>query len=586
MTGSGATGLAVSGSGRSRTIEITGGQENDVQVRAGLNTPSPATLADGSVREWTAVWRWPDGNSVIADGSSGSVRQGQTLTVTPVEQLTPSGGGDPDNITHPEVVFRFVSAGTAPTVNASVGSESFTNVVHISGTREELETVDLSAVDGGGGGSFEWRIENQDSRTSGTSYTPSLGELTGEQTIVLTQTVDDDDQRTARIKLTIMEQGALILGTQDGVFAASDDSSPLNLAGVENTFNLTTFHTEGQLETSMAQAQITGAAPFVDVPGDGLARVTIAPPAPSPPPEPPRDRVIEILMEYDEPKRDSQGNPVIGWGTRKPAGLEGSTAFSQQQLLSWAARYPGADFLVVGRCGDLGSSSYNQALAGRRAEHVYGLLTSWSGGGDVSAVDPAHVYWRGEQSEWDSSTPDTLEDDPSLPLTADELSDVLPPPENGWLIRQRSDYDSSDHTNWPPNTPPATPAKTSVAATAASMSSPWAVRLLIPPSARMIRKPWAPICAAPTFRLRAAPRLPPRSARPGSITGSSCALCGTAPPSQNGPMPCPPWPRPKWPGRLPKCRCRRSMASRWNSAAKHSPCMPNGYTMCAPAIPS
>lgn len=455
-----ATGLTVSGSGRSRTVQITGGQEHAVEIRAGLNAPAPATLEDGRVQEWTASWRWAGAPAEVGDDSAGNVRHGQVLHVTPIEELTASGGGT-EAINHPEVVFRFVSAGTAPTISAAVGSGSFDNLVHLTGTRSALQDVTLSAVDGGGGGSFEWRLEKQDARTQGATFTPQLGELGGEQMIVLTQKVSDDDQRTARVKLSILDEGELLFGTENGVFAATDDTAALALAAVENTYDLTSFHTEGRLATTRAQASLTASAPFVAVPGDALAQVTIAPPAAPAPPEPPRDRVVEVLMAFDQPKPDAQGNPVIGWGARKPAGLEGASAFSQQQLLSWAARYPGAQFLVVGRCGDLGSASYNKSLAERRAIYVTEqLLTRWSGGPGVSAVDPGQVFSRGEQTAWSSTTPDTLEDDSTVGLSAEERSDVLPPAEQGWLIRQRPDYDPSDHVNWPPQPTPGHPSET------------------------------------------------------------------------------------------------------------------------------
>ena len=114
--------LSVGGSGNQRTVTIEASQAADVTIRAGFVTPAPPADGDlpaGALQDWRAEWTWPDGSTATADSSSGTVRHGQVLRVTPIEVVTVDG--DDTDFPHPDITFRFVAAGTGPTINARIG---------------------------------------------------------------------------------------------------------------------------------------------------------------------------------------------------------------------------------------------------------------------------------------------------------------------------------------------------------------------------------------------------------------------------------------------------------------------------------
>jgi hypothetical protein len=438
--------LTVGGTGRSRTIQIQGGMANDVVVQAGLQVTAPP--AGGAQVDWTAKWNWPDGSSEEAYGSQGTVRHGQTLNVQPIETIT-DGGTTRINY-HPEVTFRFVATGTPARIDAQVLGEHFTNVVHLSGTHAQIAGVTLQAVDAGAGGDFEWYIDGTQARTEGFTYTPQIKDMWGAKFVVLSQKrpVAGQADETLYTHLLIDIRGdeetppAMLIGTEGGVFASTDDAAPLALSAVEATYDLSDFHAEGTLNPGPSDATLDAAAPFVDVPNDGLAKVTLADSTPAAPVV--AQRRIEVLMNFDMPKADSEATPTTVWQTA-PLGRSNGMPFTHADLLEWANRYPGGQFLVIGRCDDLGSSSYNTGLATRRADYIKGLFSRSASGTTAAPIDASRVFSRGEQNTWSNATPNALEEDASIALPENEQSEaVTAATENGWLIRL-----DEDRASWP-----------------------------------------------------------------------------------------------------------------------------------------
>ncbi|MGB3722934.1 MAG: hypothetical protein WA979_08970 [Pacificimonas sp.] len=477
----GPTSLAIgpdTGSVRERVIEIQAVEGMPARISAALNASEPQD--DDALSDWSADWRWPTANGSIlttGDSSTGSVMPGQTLRVVPFEMVAPgSPGGEAQRVNHPEISFRFVSAGTAPSISIAVTSGTFENVLSLSGTKEDLEELTLTAADEGAGGDFTWRIDGEDGRTQDADFPLDVGDLTGRHIIVLEQKDDQDIVVTSRVELTVLTEGRLLVGTEDGVFAGDDAATPLPLSAVVNTYDLSDFHGTGDSNTNPIQANLTASAPFVTVPADGLAHVTITSDTNgggtlTPPPPVPRDRVVTILFANDHPKQDGTGTVSAIWATGEitddertllgPAAEVGRPAYSATSLRTWAAQYPGANFLVVGRCSDVASANYNRGLAARRAEFITAHLTADAADGTSEAIAASRVALRGEQNQWTTPSgwsgplPDEAEENPDLGLTEDEQSDVAEgTPRNGWLIEQRSDYDRTDTENWPPEHDP------------------------------------------------------------------------------------------------------------------------------------
>ena len=434
--------MRTSGSGNQRTVTIEASQGADVTIRAGFVTPAPPADGDvpaGALQDWKAEWTWPDSVTATADSSSGTVRHGQVLRVTPIEVVTVEG--EDTEFRHPEITFRFVSAGTGPTINARIGSEFFENVTHLGGTSTSISAITLEGVAGSApAGTFEWQIDGQPATQTGATYVPAIDGLSSVQTVVLREKVTpaagEAETRLARLRLQILDDGDLLVGCEAGVFDAASDATGLPLAAVEDTFDLSDFHAEGALNTRLEQATIDSTDPTaVDVPPDGLARVTLAPPAP---PVLLRDRHVQILMDFDTANE-------LRWGTERPAGA--TTGFSQSDLLAWAARYAGAQFIVVGRCDDIGSNSYNETLARDRAARGVALLTALQSGQAGAPVPASAVFSRGEQSAFSgaSAPGNTLEENPEIALSPAEKSESVGGSTHGRLIH--AEY--PDSTTWP-----------------------------------------------------------------------------------------------------------------------------------------
>ena len=427
---SGTLSLGTSGAGVQRTVTLQGSQGADATVRAGFVTPAPpadGSLPAGALQDWTAEWTWPDGHSETADASSGSVRHGQTLRVTPIETVTV--GSQDTEFRHPDISFRFVVAGNGPKINLRRGSEFFENVTHLGGTVEAVGGVQLEAVSGASGGgssSFEWQINLLPERFAGPNWTPQVAGQAGITTVILREKLTlpggDEEVRYARMRLHL-RAGPLLVGCEAGVFDAGDDATRLALAAVIDTYDLSDFHAEGQTYPRLEQATLDPADPsIVEVPPDGLAQVTIAGPAPA---VLERDRHVQLLMDFDTASE-------LRWGTKRPAGT--GAAFSQSDLLAWAARYPGAQFLVIGRCDDIGSDSYNLTLARDRAARGVALLTALQPGQIGTPLPAASVFSRGEQSAFGNATGDDLEEDPEIALSEAEKSEAVAGASKGRLI--------------------------------------------------------------------------------------------------------------------------------------------------------
>lgn len=452
-------GSAPTGEQPSRTVTIEGGQDEDITINAGFTAPAPPTdgsLPTGSLQNWTARWTWRGQPTEEADSSTGTVRHGHSLAVEPIEIVTVSGVETRFN--HPPITFRFVAAGEAPLVSATAGTERFENVVHLGGTTADIASLTLTATSTAPGSStFTWEIASNNISETGNTFSPDLTGLTGQHFIVLKEMAEGENtNRLTRIRVRIIEEGSLLIGTEGGVFDAGDDTTPLDLSAVEATYDLSDFHGDGALNSKREQARINPAtAPNVSVPDDGLALVTISDAVP---PSVLHDRHIQILMLFEE-------DIVTRWGDLKPVsgGAAANETDLQIQLLEWASHYPGAEFLVIGRCDDIGEDvpgespdPFNIRLAKNRAAKGRSLLTSLLPSSTGSVIDNTRIFTRGETSDWDtgSNPGNALEESADIALTPDNPQGISAAGKSearsdlalseGWLIK----HEQTPHTGW------------------------------------------------------------------------------------------------------------------------------------------
>ena len=449
---------AISGSGTARIVTIEASQDEDVLIHAGFTSPAPpadGSLPAGALQNWVAIWTWGNEAPVEADSSSGTIRHGQQLTVEPVEIVRVDGNDRRFN--HPPITFRFIAAGDPPSADIILGTDTLENVVHIGGTIEELAKLTLEAKSTAAGNSqFRWSIPAHDIVTDSPIFSPDLrGIFTRRfislrRALYLDETVEGETgKRRTRIELKLIYRDPddavapevpTLIGCESGVFDVRDATTALNLSAVEATWDLSDYHGLTEFNQKLEQARLdSAAAAKVVVPADGLAQVVIA--DGSTPTL--HDRHVQVLMEFDDDK-------VVRWGKEKPAAVV--AAKDEQnltgQLLNWAARYPGAEFLIIGRCDDLNFGdngpnvhSKNITLAEKRAAKGRQLLTS--GADNLTQIANSRVFSRGEHSDWDpgSSRGDQLEETSAdgISLTAAAKSEAVGNSalSNGWLIRNR-----------------------------------------------------------------------------------------------------------------------------------------------------
>ncbi len=450
----GATPLAVTGSGQSRLVQLTGNPDEAQTIRCGFTLPAPP--GGGTLVEWKAKWRFPGIGVQEGDSAQGVIRHGEVLKVQPIEEVTVSG--ETEEFNHPEIAFRFVALGAIPSIRANVGGTDVDDVIHLAGTPADIGAVTLTAVSTAPGTSvYNWEILGTDRAGSGSSFQPDFTGMVNGWTIRLSEVVaGETSARTAHLAITLVEQGRLLIGSVGGVSEGAAPGTALPLTAAEASFSLTDFHARGQFVPVPDLSTLDPLSPtFVDVQPDEFARVVVS--EGGAPPVFDYDRHVQVLMAFEQ-------DTVLGWGDLRPAGAAttpSDAAALQEQLLAWAANYPNAEFLVIGRCDDIGSGgdaspaveapdTFNIQLAKDRAARARRLLSAREPGAAAGALIPmARVLTRGESSAWDASSAsgDTKEERADIALTAAEKSESRSDASlfNGWLIKHSF---NGQHQGW------------------------------------------------------------------------------------------------------------------------------------------
>ncbi|AGT11059.1 OmpA family protein [Paracoccus aminophilus] len=431
FTQDGMSAIGATGSGNTRLVAITAGQEEAVQIAVGLQNPAPPE--GGAVSDWQVTWRWPDGSETTGDTATGRVRHGQILRATPEEHLA----GRPV-LLHPEISFRFVASGEVPLIDITTGAGTLPDAIHVAGGAGDLAALTFTARSSAPApGNFVWKLGETGADHPGASLTLATADLAGDTSLTLRETGANGRERVSRIRLQVAEGKPLLIGTRQGVVAASAPGVALDPAAVEGTFDLVDFRARAAYRPLSDTAKLDASiAAKVDVPDGALALVTLSDGGASATAE--YDRHVQIVFEY------ANGTP-LGWGGLRPAAVAsaGSPADLQRQLLAWAANYPGANFLVIGRCDDIGSDSYNKTLAQTRRDTGLRFLTTPAPGSSPSALAQNRVKAWGEQDA-------ALDDPGTTPLTpAERAAQRL-------ITASVGGQPLVDRSNWP-TAPNATP---------------------------------------------------------------------------------------------------------------------------------
>lgn len=361
----------VSGSGRELTVPFLTGTPGTGRMRAKLN---PSAL--GAATHPHMTWTLPDG-SVAGQDDSGwfTTSVGETMSGTFSEEV------NGEQVFDAPASYTFVQSESsvqhAAQVNAHVGAVDIANVVAVSGTQAALNELEFSsALNPADAADLRWQHgEGADAHTrTGPDFVLLPSADPGTSYIVVT----DAKNRTRRIRVDVLAQGSLLIGAQDGVHDAS--GALVQIRGVEQTYSLNAFHKDATLTPFSTNATVSGGA--VTVPDGGLAEVTVElgsgldPQKPPPPVTENEVRRLEIRFDF------GLSNPVA-FGAYVPRTLEDTVEAS---VRAWAQFFPGATFVVIGRCCDISSDAFNATLATDRASAV----AAWLPGGSTLA--------RGEQT--------------------------------------------------------------------------------------------------------------------------------------------------------------------------------------------
>lgn len=436
FTQNGHPATGATGSGSSRLVAITAGQDSGVVMDASFIASQPPE--GGAVTDWGATWRWPDGSESIGDISSGTVAHGQVLRIIPEERIP----GRPI-VYHPEIMFRFVASGAVPEIDVITAGTSVVNAIHVAGPKAGMAGLSFRARSTASTtGTFTWKLGPDGTDKTGVSANFSAAEIGDDSYLILRETNASGHDRVARLRVQVQEGQVLLVGGEDGVVDAAAPTSPITPAAVEGTYDLADFRAQGRYTATLDDAEIYPALPErVAIPGGSLAMVTIDAGGPAVPPA--YDRHIQVLFEFNK------GKP-IAWGTAHPVQ---SNAFSSpaglhSQLLDWAANYPGADFLIIGRCDDLGSNALNATLAHTRRDTILSMFTSAAGGSSNPAIAAARLTanWGEQDGQLVSLSPNPLGSEESaaqrLILAEDDITSAALTDRTGWPTEQETSHEA------------------------------------------------------------------------------------------------------------------------------------------------
>lgn len=382
-------------------LSITASADEAVELRVSL--ASAPTNSDGASLEAQFVFSsgrgsipggglltsLPPPGAITGLAATGEVQHDSIVHITPIE-IVPDGVST-RNILHEPFRVRIVVSGEPAEFAIGFGGTTLSNVALISGTRSQLGGQQLDAVltPAVPGANFRWVCAALEIDHRGTSLTLALPDAAiGEHDILLTRLKSDGSEEASagsRLRLRIRDpeaSGALLIGCESGVFDAAAPTAALTPTAVLGTYDLTSFHTNGTLTGANGTTTLSGSS--VDVPEGAIAEVALDEGGAAAETE--ADRRVQILYEFD--KTDE-----TGWGSATPA--QHRTQNVHEGLLIWANKFPGATFLVIGRCDDCGSDAHNVTLAQDRADAISGMLTTATGG---QAAITGTIDAIGEQS--------------------------------------------------------------------------------------------------------------------------------------------------------------------------------------------
>lgn len=339
------------------------------EIRARL--PRAAT---GLPADPTAEWTLPDGTRREHTATTGwfVARSGESMRAAFTELV------GTDRVPGAEVTFVFtleadVATDPLPVIDVDTGQATIEQVASLSGAPAALADVTFHARPDDGEPTWQLGTGATAQTGTGATFAPRFDVSTGSYHLVLRT----GDGMTRRAEVHVLDAGALVAGSAGGPRAT--DGTDLGVRQLLATYDLATFDRDGRRVANGVDATLEDGR--VTVPAGALAAVSAAIGTSADPDEPvPPDDVGNEL-------RHVQVQMLFNQATAAPDQFfrpDGTLVDAPTHVGAWAASFDGAEFLVVGRCCDLGGDEYNDRLAADRAT----LAASW-----ISAP----VFARSEQ---------------------------------------------------------------------------------------------------------------------------------------------------------------------------------------------
>ena len=377
--------------GRYQSMGAASGNADDgYEIEFLPNTPASAQvrvqLGSGAMADWWLPARTNNEDFVSNTNDSGQFEAEDGSLITFRTHETAQDGSD---ALSPMVGTFYkhstADSGHAPQIKVTLAGSDKPNCVSLRGPAEKLAGLVLTA-DPATDPSLVWSVEMTDDVPGDTGATFTLPTLDGPRflNVVLT----DSKGRKRRVQVYVAVDGPLVAGCALSAF--DEHGNPMPLHGLDSTYNLDPFHSSDAFLGADTPATVSGST--ATVPQGELARVTLeASGNPQDPDNPPPaaggvQELVQVEMVFND-------TTELRWGAAKPADANN---WSPSALTDWADKFPGAKFIVIGRCCDLpgddaNGTQINKTLADRRASEGASLLAGYD------------VHARGEQTPFTDS---------------------------------------------------------------------------------------------------------------------------------------------------------------------------------------
>lgn len=445
-------GSAVTGSGRAYTVALDNSTGPVARVRVRYNTSS-------SLR-----WKLPGSADWLTGNDTGwfTVNVGSNTDVLIYREIGADDAEGPDH------TFTFQRASELtlphpPKVDVTLGSTTWANVTSLSGAASLLSGVQFSTNPSHADATWTLNHAGQEVSARGATFSPSVSWAPGRHWLVLA----DAAGRRRRLEIELLTEGRLLVGAQAGTrqYDGSTESA-INPTAVESSHHLESFHRDGSRTPAPSEATLSGTT--LTVPEGVLAKVALELGTPEDPeePRPPVSTPVahaRVLMDFDattprrmrllapEPVDSTTSDPfgrVPPWprfgSSAEPAeASESAVPFTSAALSAWTQTLPaGTRFVVIGRCDDIGTSSYNAELGERRADAGRALLVGLPlQSGTIADSD---IYSRGENKTTGQGTQPTAGSFQEVSSQPSRTLSGRTPQE--WQITNM--YSSSERASW------------------------------------------------------------------------------------------------------------------------------------------